>query len=139
MISVLLVDDEILSRANLRSIVAWESLGFVICGEASNGREALEKAKQLRPQLVITDMMMPIMNGAELTQAIREIKLECMIIVLSNYDDFAYVKQTFQSGIFDYILKHNLSTQILTDILKKAQHALQQTNQRTDTLPLYPR
>lgn len=134
-ISVLLVDDfkEILEYAVQK--IDWPALGFRIVGTASNGENALEAFKELQPQLVITDVVMPIMNGLELIREIRKINPEVEILLISSYEEFAYVKEAIALGARDYIIKSELfedtfaakmrvlHANISNDLSMHAQHA----------------
>ncbi len=117
---VLIVDDELLIRQGIKHSIAWEDEGFQIIGEASNGREALELIDQNEPHIVITDMVMPVMDGEELTKVIKRGYPQIEIIILSSFGDFDYVRSTFQHGIADYILKPQLEGPELLKALKRA-------------------
>ncbi|WP_020618696.1 response regulator transcription factor [Paenibacillus daejeonensis] len=117
---VLIVDDEQLIRQGIKYFMNWEQEGFQIVGEAANGQEALEMVAKLRPHIVITDIVMPLMDGEELTKQIKLHYPETEVIVLSSYGEFDYVRSTFQSGVADYILKPKLDMQHLLSVLKVA-------------------
>lgn len=102
---VLIVDDALLIRKGIKHSINWEKEGFQIIGEGKNGEEALELIETFHPHIVITDMVMPVMDGVELTKAIKEDFPQIEIIILSSFGDFDYVRSTFQLGISDYILK----------------------------------
>lgn len=122
---VLLVDDEILVRTKLKYLLEVEipqidrNAGFILCGEASNGEEALDKIDKLQPDIIISDMKMPVMDGLALCRICRERHPECAFLVLSNYDDFSYVKETLLLGAVDYLLKHSLDAEKLLQALNK--------------------
>lgn len=92
MIRVLLVDDELLSRMTVRSLINWEKEGYTICGECSDGTQAWAAIPSLRPQIVITDVKMNRMNGDELVRRIALEYPEICTIVFSGYDDYKYVR-----------------------------------------------
>lgn len=115
---VLIVDDEVLIRQGIKHFMNWEQEGFHIVGEASNGKEALERIAELRPNIVITDIVMPVMDGEELTKLIKQQYPDIEVIVLSSFGEFDYVRSTFQSGVADYILKPKLDMQHLLAVLK---------------------
>lgn len=117
---VLIVDDELLIRQGIKHSLHWEKEGFQIIGEAANGEEALDLIENLQPHIVITDMVMPVMDGVELTKAIKEHYPQIEIIILSSFGDFDYVRSTFQLGITDYILKPQLEGADLLNALKQA-------------------
>lgn len=115
---LLIVDDEALIRQGIKHYMNWEQEGFQIVGEASNGKEALELIAELKPHIVLTDLVMPIMDGEELTRQIKLKYPDIEVIVLSSFGDFDYVRSTFQSGVRDYILKPKLDTGHMLNVLK---------------------
>ena len=108
MISVLLVDDEKLALEYLENIIDWESYGFQLAGVTTDPEQALDIYRRYRPELVISDVKMPIMSGLELVDAIREYGGNSHILFLSAYKNFDYVKQAIRLNIDDYILKSDL-------------------------------
>ncbi|MBO7746676.1 response regulator transcription factor [Paenibacillus sp. MWE-103] len=117
---VLIVDDEALIRQGIKHYMNWEQEGFRIVGEAANGKEALALVGELRPHIVLTDLVMPVMDGEELTRQIKLRHPEIEVIVLSSFGDFDSVRATFQSGVRDYILKPKLETGHMLEVLKAA-------------------
>jgi two-component system, response regulator YesN len=105
MFKVLIIDDEFRIREGLKSIIEWEEYGIEIAGEASNGREALDLILKLKPNIIITDIKMPAMDGIELIKEIRNLGLNTRIVVLSGYDDFKLVKSAMKYGAENYLLK----------------------------------
>lgn len=116
---VLIVDDELLVRQGMKHHLNWEQEGFELVGEASNGQEALAFIEHVHPHIIITDIVMPVMDGEELTRIVKNRYPEIEIIILSSFSEFDYVKSTFQSGVVDYILKPKLETEELLHVLKK--------------------
>lgn len=102
---VLLVDDERVERDMLEHCVEWGSLGVEKVYTASNGRRALQIVQDKKPDIVITDIEMPVMDGITLTRRIRAMGLNIKIIYLTGYDNFAYIKAAFKMEAVDYILK----------------------------------
>lgn len=117
---VLVVDDEVIMRQGIKHLLDWEHEGFQIVGETSNGKEALEMVENLQPNIVISDIVMPVMDGIDFTKIMQEKYPGIQIVILSSYSEFEYVKSTFQHGAVDYILKPTLSPKELIDTLKKA-------------------
>jgi len=115
---VLIVDDEYLVRQGIKHLLNWETEGFQMVGEAGNGKEALEMVSLVRPHIVITDIVMPVMDGEEFTRTLKATYPEIEIIVLSSFSEFEYVKSTFRSGVADYILKPTLETEGLLTVLR---------------------
>ncbi|SDJ97045.1 response regulator transcription factor [Sediminibacillus albus] len=116
---VLIVDDEMLIRQGIINYIDWEQEGFRIVGEASNGREALQMIETLQPHILITDIVMPDIDGTELVRLAKEKYPDLEIIVLSSFEDFDYVRSTFQNGVADYILKPKLNGEELIKTLRK--------------------
>ncbi len=117
---IVIVDDEILIRQGIKHYLNWEQEGFQIVGEASNGKEALEIIERTHPEIVITDIVMPIIDGEELTRIVKSKYPNIEIIILSSFGEFDYVRSTFQSGVVDYILKPKLDANTLLEVLNKA-------------------
>lgn len=103
---VLLVDDEPSVIDALKAVIPWNENGYEVSGSAYNGEDALEFIKSRSPDLVITDIKMPVFDGLELIrQAVTEIKSRAHFVILSGYDEFSYVKEAIKYNIKDYILK----------------------------------
>ncbi|MBZ9685771.1 response regulator [Clostridium estertheticum] len=105
MIKLLLIDDEIWTRNIIKAFGDWDKHGITVIEEASDGVEGLRLIKQSCPQIVITDMNMPGMNGIGLLKILREDYPQIKIIVVSGYDGFEFTKQAIKSNAIDYILK----------------------------------
>lgn len=117
---VLIVEDEFIMRQGMKHMLEWEKEGFTIVGEASNGQEALELIGILRPDIIICDIVMPILNGVDFSKMVQKDYPDLQIIILSSYDNFEYVKSTLLNGAVDYILKPTLNPSQLLATLKKA-------------------
>ena len=136
----LIVDDEMLIRQGIKHYINWEQEGFMIVGEASNGQEALELIEATKPHIIITDIVMPIMDGEELTRIVKDRYPQIEIIILSSFGEFDYVRSTFQSGVVDYILKPKLNADGLLKALKSAASRIpsfqKMDNRLTGNLPI---
>ena len=106
MIKTLLVDDDFLVRMFLKQLIDWESQGFTLVGDACNGNEALELIDRFAPELIITDLSMPVMDGIELIGKARSRLPDCYIIALSCHGEFDYVKEAMKQGANEYVLKN---------------------------------
>ncbi|MGG7057967.1 response regulator transcription factor [Clostridium tertium] len=115
---VLIVDDESILRNGLKHLCNWEDEGFKLIGEAANGKEAIEIIKDKKPNIVITDLIMPEMDGIELAKIIKKDYPNIKVLVLSNISEFEYVKESFKYGIHDYLLKTEASSESMLPILK---------------------
>lgn len=105
MYKLIIVDDQPVIRKGLVKLVDWEEMGIEIAGEASNGLEALELILRENPHLMICDIKMPGMDGLELMKECRKINSGIKTVVLSGYNDFAYVKEALRYGVENYLLK----------------------------------
>ncbi|WMJ21840.1 response regulator [Paludicola sp. MB14-C6] len=120
---VLLVDDEEEIRIGIQKKINWDSLGLVLVGNAANGVDALEMATVLHPDIVLTDIKMPYMDGLTLCKRLIEQNFAVKLVVFSGFDEFSYVKQAMQFNAVDYILKPINSAE-LTEILRKLKSTL---------------
>jgi len=106
MLRVLLVDDETFFRQGLRAIVDWQACGYEVIGEEDNGEDALQFILRERPDVVITDIRMPEIDGLELIhKVVQEQKLNTKFIIVSGYDEFKYAQQAVRYGVCDFLLK----------------------------------
>ncbi len=135
MYQVLIVDDEPIVKIALRSMIDWESLGFHICATASNGEEALEMAERFHPDLMICDLKMPVMDGIDLIKTAKDRKMDCEFLVISNYEDFNYVRTALVLGASDYMLKVSISPEELTSQLQKIKTKLEEKQAQAQKEP----
>ena len=105
MYKLILVDDESEIRQGLIEVIPFEELGFQVVGEAANGLEALTLCETLRPDLMMTDIRMPLMDGLTLCQRVRDLYPTTQFIILSGYDDYEYVKKAIEAKTMSYLLK----------------------------------
>lgn len=126
---VLIADDEPMVKIALKTLLDWESIGFSICASASDGEEALRLTEQYHPDIIITDLKMPVMDGLELIQALASRHYPGKILVLSNYGDYSYVRQALKSGAVDYILKVSLNKSELTEQLLHCTHLIESSHE----------
>lgn len=105
MFNIVVADDDKIIRKGLIKIIENNTTEFKVIGEASNGARALEIIADLKPDILITDIKMPVMDGVELVNKISEMNLNINTIVLSGFDDYKYVRETLKGGAVDYILK----------------------------------
>lgn len=105
MYSVILVDDEKIVLDNMQKVIHFEEFGFSLEGVFTNPNLALEEIPQIRPQLIITDIKMPQMDGLEFTGKIRQILPDTEIVILSGHDNFIFAQSAVKLGVSDYLLK----------------------------------
>lgn len=122
---VLIADDEYLVRLGLRTTVDWAEHGFEIVGEAANGQEAVALFEQSDPDILLTDIKMPLMDGLELIEILKARKPSLYVVILSNYGDFAYAQRAIQLGASEYILKSDLTQQNILGTLQRVLASLQ--------------
>lgn len=115
---ILIADDDTMVRIGLKTVINWEENGFVLVGEAANGLEAMQLVQEKKPDIVITDIKMPGMDGIELIRQLRQQSTPPEILVLSSYDEFELVKQALKLGARDYLLKLNLNPEELLHSLR---------------------
>lgn len=132
MIKTLLVDDDSLVRMFLKQIIDWEAAGFLLIGDARSGDEALELAERDRPELLITDLCMPGMDGIELIERVRQALPDCYIIALSCHGEFEYVKEAMKRGADEYVLKNLLDEDGLRRQLDLARDKLARAAERAE-------
>lgn len=105
MFRVFIADDEEIVRNGLKTIINWHTLGFEICGEATNGYEAIEKIEQLKPHLVLLDIKMPGVSGVDCLIYFSEKKSETEFIIISGFSDFSYAQNAVNYGAKGYLIK----------------------------------
>ncbi len=103
--NILIVDDEVIFRDYLRQSLDWDAYGFRICGEARNGAEALAIAENEKPDLALIDINMPVMDGLELTEILRNKFPSIEVIIVTGHNEFEYARTAIRLGVEDYILK----------------------------------
>lgn len=117
MIKVFLVEDEVVIRESIHKMIPWEEYGFEFIGEAQDGELALPLIRELKPDVVITDIKMPFMDGLALSRFVKKEFPETKIIIVSGYDDFSYAKEAINIGVEQYLLKP-ISKNAFIDVLK---------------------
>lgn len=120
---VFLVEDEITTREGIRDNVAWREAGFELCGEAPDGEIALPQIEATQPDVLITDIKMPFMDGLQLCRILREHMPWMKIIIISGYNEFQYAQTAIQLGVSEYLLKP-VSVQDLQAVLSRVAAAL---------------
>ena len=105
MLKVFLAEDEVIIREALRDSIPWEQHGFIFAGEASDGEMALEMVRTLKPDVVITDIRMPFMDGLTFSRYVSEELPDTKIIIISGYDDFEYARQAVELHADRFLLK----------------------------------
>lgn len=129
MLKLIIADDEGLVRRGLKTEVDWSEYGIEVVGEAKDGDEALRLSLDIGPDIVITDIRMPNVDGLEFIQKIHKINKDIKIIILSGYDDFAVAKEALKHGVLDYLLKPTDMDE-LDRVIRKATDILREERER---------
>lgn len=118
-LQILLVDDEPAIKISFRQLTDWSKTPYALCQTASNGEEALAYIRTHPVDIIITDLKMSIMNGIDLIRALKQEHWDIPTMVLSNYSDFELVREALTAGAVDYMLKANISADLLLEHLDK--------------------
>ena len=106
MYRLLVVDNEFLIRLGIKETISWNEYNIEIVGEASDGQKAYQMIKNLKPDIIITDIKLPIISGIEIIKKLKEDNYDGTVVVLSGHRDFEYAKCAFENGAFSYVLNH---------------------------------
>lgn len=136
MIKVFLVEDEAIVRRGIRNNIPWEKEGFEFAGEASDGELAYPMIKKIKPDIVITDIKMPFMDGLELASIIKKELPDTKIIILSGYNEFDYAKKAISIGVTDYQLKP-ISSEKLLETIKRVGDLVREEQEQKKLLEEY--
>lgn len=125
MLKIFLAEDEVIVRETIKRMIPWEDLGFELVGEAADGEMALPLLLRQKPDLLITDIKMPFMDGLTLAKVAKKEIPGLKVVILSGYDDFNYAKQAINIGVEDYLLKpitKNALIERLIEIRSRYEH-----------------
>jgi two-component system response regulator YesN len=128
---IIIVEDEFIVRYGIRSMINWETIGMEVTGEASNGREALELMATGLPDILITDIKMPVMDGIELIAEVRRLSADIKIIILSNLEDFQYAKEAIKHSVSEYMIKSDMMPRDFELVLLKLKESLEAVQKNT--------
>lgn len=137
MYKVFIVDDEAVVRDGLKRTIGWQELGFELIGDYANGREALDAIDLNMPDLIISDISMPFMDGLALTAAAGSKYPHIKMIILTGYDEFEYAQQAIRLKVSDFILKPITAQEIRELLLKVKAEMDEETRRREDFSRLY--
>ncbi|SDG01594.1 two-component system, response regulator YesN [Fontibacillus panacisegetis] len=135
---VMIVDDEAILRTGMLHLCNWSEYGIEIVAQAANGQEALQQMEAVQPHVVITDIVMPVMDGVEFTKAMRMQYPEIKIVVLSSYSEFNYVREVFKYGVNDYLLKPKISATELISLIQSLCSNIDLTSENKPTVKKDP-
>lgn len=131
MLKVFLVEDEAIIREGLKDSIPWQQYGYTLAGVASDGEQALPMLYELHPDVLITDIKMPFMDGLALSKLVAREMPKTKIIIISGYDDFEYARQALSIGVEQYLLKpisRNMLIKTLQEVQQKIQNEREQEN-----------
>lgn len=120
---VLIADDEPKIRRGLKNLLVWSDFNMEVVGEAEDGEMALVLAQKLQPHILLVDICMPFLNGLQFIEQLRAILPDCIVIVITGYDEFSYAQQAIKLQVFDYLLKP-VARDYLQQVIQKAEQRL---------------
>jgi len=138
LLKIFLVEDELVIRENIKKSIDWELYGFELCGDAGDGELAFPMIIKLQPDIVITDIKMPFMDGLKLARAIKKEMPKVKIIILSGYGEFTYAKEALNIGVTDYLLKP-VGSKMLMDALDKVGEMIYRERAEEESINQYKR
>lgn len=130
MLKVFLVEDEIVMREGIKKNINWEREGFSFVGEASDGELAYPLIQKTRPDILITDIKMPFMDGLELSRLVKQELPDIKILILSGYDEFDYAKEAISIGVTDYLVKPISGAKLLEAVKRVAEVVEEEKRQK---------
>lgn len=136
MIKVFLAEDESIIRKSIRENIDWEKEGFQFCGEAGDGELALPLIKEQKPDILITDVKMPFMDGLELSELVKKELPSIKIIILSGFRDFDFAKKAISIGVTDYLSKPITSERLLS-VIKQVGTRIEEEREEASLLKTY--
>ncbi|MTI95108.1 MAG: response regulator [Firmicutes bacterium] len=130
MYKILIVEDEHILRKGFKTSLDFAELNCTICAEAQNGQEGLEKIRQCKPDIVFTDLRMPVMDGLEMLRLSKE-QEGYEAVILTGYEEFNYAKEAISLGVVDYLLKP-IDRRELIEVIKKTVAKIEDTSNNTE-------
>lgn len=133
MLKVFMVEDEAIIREGLRDFIPWQQYGYTLVGDAADGEQALPLIRKLKPDVLITDIKMPFMDGLALSKLVSKEFPNIKIIIISGYDDFEYARQAIRIGVEQYLLKP-ITKAMLIKTLQEVQEKIRNEQEQKDYL-----
>lgn len=133
MYKVFIVDDEVIVRESIRNNIGWDSARFTLSGEASDGEMALSLMKDIKPDILLTDIRMPFLDGLALARIVKQTMPWVRIVILSGHDEFDYAQKAISVGVQDYILKP-ISAEDLIKALEKAAQSIEEERRERENV-----
>ena len=135
-IKVFITEDESIVREGLRDMIPWEQYGFTFAGEAPDGEVALPLVRKIRPDVLITDIKMPFMDGLAFSRLVMKELPNTKIIILSGYDDFSYAQQAIELHVDQYLLKP-ISKSSMIKALEQTKRRIEEEQEHREYLYRY--
>lgn len=129
MYKLLIVEDEVWEREGLASFLDWSALGIEFVGSAANGIEGLKMTREYIPDIIMTDIRMPVMDGLEFSREVKSFLPKCKIIIITGHDDFQYAKEALHIGVSDFLLKPVQREELLNAINRIKERLQKEKNQ----------
>ncbi len=134
LIKIMIVDDEYHVRNHIKKCIDWNKIGMEIVAEASSAPEAMDIVREIHPNIIITDIYMPYIDGIEFARRVMEQYPDIKVTVLTGYDEFEYAKRSIKVGISDFILKPVNEEEIMKAVLKVKEKIFHEEEQKKDYL-----
>ncbi len=128
MLKVLIAEDEDIIRKGLAYTIDWLSIGYVIAGEACNGEEGIERIRELKPDVVIADIMMPKVNGIEMIRQVKD-EVSFKSIILTSYAEFDYARQAIELHASEYLMKP-VNVEVLKAVMARLRDEIEQEHEK---------
>ena len=138
MVKLFLAEDEIAMREGIRRNIHWEEEGIEFCGEAGDGELAWPLIREKRPDIVITDIKMPFMDGLQLTALIKKELPDTRVIILSGYGEFEYAQEAVRLGVTEYLLKP-ITPRQLREVIRRLAEEVESEKRNSASSTNWPR
>ncbi|MBU3108017.1 response regulator transcription factor [Clostridium gasigenes] len=125
MLNILVIEDEAPIREWIVYTISNLSKDFNVVASASNGKEGYELAVKLKPDVIFTDIGMPIMDGLEFTREIKKVMKDVVVILLTNFEKFSYAKRAISYGVYEYLIKSDIRPKDINELLRKVADSIE--------------
>ncbi len=132
MLKVFLVEDEFVVREGIKNNIDWAGEGFLFCGEAPDGEIAYKMIQKEQPDIIITDIKMPFMNGLELSRLVTKELPESKIIILSGHEEFTFAQEAIKIGVMEYLLKPISSVELMKVVKRVAKKIIKERMEKSN-------
>lgn len=139
LLKLLIVDDKPSEREGIANIIDWESIGITVVGTAENGLDGVEKARELRPDIIITDIVMPHLDGFKMVEAIREFIPNIKVIFISCFDNFSFAKSAINVNAMGYVLKPIIVGELMETVSKVTGLHIKEVKEKKEEVELVRR